>query len=217
MKFLNRLDAGRQLANKLRSYSGHDTVVVALPRGGVVLGAEIAKELEAPLGLVLVKKIGHPINPEFAIGAVAEDEQPIYNQVEANTIDEYWLRGAEARAHDFIAQRRELYYDSDFIPPPVQKKDIILVDDGMATGLTMEAAAKSLRARHAQKIIVAVPVASPESVDALEDIVDEVITLEEPYTFHGAVGNHYLEFEQVDDEEVRTLLREVEHTHPVLN
>lgn len=209
MRYTNRLDAGKQLARALHHFRSKDTVVLALPRGGVVLGAEIARELEAPLGLVLVKKIGHPSYPEYAIGAIAEDEKPIYNLNEVEIMDEYWLRGAESRARDLIYHRRELYYDGDFIPPEVKQKMVILVDDGIATGLTMEAAVRAVRQQGAQKIIVAVPIASPESVDILEDITDAIITLEDPYTFLGSIGSHYIDFDQVDDEEVRSLLREV--------
>lgn len=219
MSYVSREDAGKQLAQVLRRFKSNDLVVLALPRGGVILGAEIAKELEAPLGLVLIKKIGHPLYPEYAIGAIAEDEPPVYNPNEIEYMDEYWLRGAEARAQDMIRHRRELYYDGDFIPPNVEHKVVILVDDGIATGLSMEAAVRAIRNKNARRIIVAVPVASPESVDILEDIADRVIVLENPFSFSGVVGNHYMRFEQINDEEVQMLLREPReqkrHTIPV--
>jgi predicted phosphoribosyltransferase len=174
-----------------------------------VLGAEVAKELKAPLGLVLVRKIGHPGYAEYAIGALAEGEKPVYNEDEVASIDDHWLKQAETTARELIEHRRDLYYGEDFEPPVVTDKTVILVDDGVATGLTMEAAVKAMRNKKAKRIIVAVPVAPRDSVDHLEAIADEAIVLDNPDSFLGAVGSHYMEFEQVDDEEVRALLREV--------
>jgi len=214
MSYINREDAGRRLAQVLRHFKGKDTVVLALPRGGIVLGAEVSKELKAPLGLVLVRKIGHPSYSEYAIGAVAEGEKPVYNENEVATIDEEWLKEAEASARKLIEHRHELYYGENLTPPEVEDKVVILVDDGIATGLTMESAVRAVRNKKAKRIIVAVPVASRESVDTLDSMADEVVVLDEPEDFLGAVGAHYQEFEQVDDEEVRTLLREVNnHVH----
>lgn len=207
--FRDRVDAGQRLARVLKHFKGRDTVVLALPRGGIVLGAEVAKELKAPLGLVLVRKIGHPLFAEYAIGAVVEGEEPVYNENEVVTIDEVWLKEAEASARELIEYRHELYYGEDLAPPAIEDKVILLVDDGIATGLTMEAAVRALRHKRAKRIIVAVPVAPPESVNTLDSLADEVVVLEEPEAFIGSVGAHYREFEQVDDEEVRMLLREV--------
>jgi predicted phosphoribosyltransferase len=209
MAYLNRQDAAERLTQVLRHLKGTDTVVLALPRGGIVLGAEVARELEAPLGLVLVRKIGHPLYPEYAIGALAEDEKPIYNENERATINTTWLKQAENSARDLINYRHTLYYGKDIALPEVTSKVVILVDDGIATGLTVHAAVLAIKHKHAKSIIVAVPVASRESVDELEDIVDEVIVLEDPDDFLGAVAAHYQEFEQVNDEEVRELLWEV--------
>ncbi len=179
---------------------------MALPRGGVVLAAEVAKSLQAPLGLVLVRKIGHPSYAEYAIGAIAENNVAVYNKQEINTIDKTWLKSAEATARELINQRRKIYYGQDATTPAVGNKDVIIVDDGIATGLTMEAAVRSVRNKHPKQIIIAVPVASTESVERLQGLADQMIVLDKPEDFLGAVGSHYQEFDQVDDQEVRTLL-----------
>lgn len=210
MSYINREDAGRRLARALWRFRGaDDTVVLALPRGGVVLGAEVARALGVPLGLVLVRKIGHPSYAEYAIGAIAEDYEPVYNEGEAKTIGKDWLREAESEARELIRQRRDLYYGNDFQPPVVKHKTVILVDDGIATGLTMKAAVQATRNKQARHIIVAVPIASKGSLETMETIADKVVVLDNPEDFVGTVGGHYQEFEQVDDEEVRALLREV--------
>jgi predicted phosphoribosyltransferase len=211
MSYHNRQDAGKQLVNVLSQYKGMSVVVLALPRGGVVLGAEVANGLQAPLGLVLVRKIGHPSYAEYAIGAIAEDEAPVYNEQEIRGINKSWLKQAELSARELIQHRRELYYGEDFMPPKVKGKTVIIVDDGIATGLTMEAAALAVRNQHPKQVVVAVPVASQESVDRLKSMVDRVIVLDNPEDFLGAVGAHYQEFNQVNDEAVRALLREVHY------
>lgn len=214
MGYKNREEAGKSLAQMLRQYKGKDAVVLALPRGGIVLGAEVANELKAPLGLVLVRKIGHPSYSEYAVGAVAEGEKPVYNETEVATIDKYWLKDAEASARELLQHRHELYYGADLTPPDVEDKEVILVDDGIATGLTMEAAVRAVRNQKAKRIIVAVPVASRESVNALDSMVDEIVVIDKPENFIGAVGAHYQEFAQVNDEEVRAFLRmQKNHTH----
>lgn len=204
--FEDRVDAGQQLAKELMQFKGEDVVVLALPRGGVVLGAEVARTLEAPLGLVLVRKIGHPSYGEYAIGAVAEDGKAVYNQQELTSIDVAWLEKAEREARDLIERRRNLYYGRNFIPPSVDAKTVIVVDDGIATGLTMEAAVRTLQGK-AKRVIVAVPIAPSDSVTTLESLADEVIVLRDPAGFQGAVGAHYRRFKQVNDEEVKALLQ----------
>lgn len=209
MIFESREDAGRQLAGLLMDYKDRgDVVVLALPRGGVVLGAEVARVLNAPLGLVLVRKIGHPSAPEYAIGALAETEAPVYNEAEAAGIDPRWLELAERSARETIENRRNLYYGEDFIPPEVKSKTVVVVDDGMATGLTMEASVRSLAGRGAREVAVAVPVASFESIERLEQVADRVIVVDKPENFLDAIGNHYRHFQQVDDMDVKTLLWE---------
>lgn len=207
--YKDRIDAGQRLAKVLRHFKGKNTVVLALPRGGIVLGAEVAKELKAPLALAFVRKIGHPSFAEYAIGAVAEDEEPVFNKDELLGIDDAWLEDAVATARQLIERRRELYYDEDFTPPEVTGKTVILVDDGIATGFTMESAVRAMKSKHAKRVVVAVPVASRDAVETLEIIADDVIVLDSPEDFSGAVGSHYQEFDQVDDEQVRALLREV--------
>lgn len=209
MKYINREDAGKRLGKVLRNLKGKDVVVLALPRGGVIVAAEVAKELNAPLGLVLVRKIGHPGFPEYAIGAITEGQKPVYDESESAVLDKNWLVNAEKAARTVIEQRRQLYYGKDFIPPGINGKSVVLVDDGIATGLTMEAAVLAVRANKAKRITVAVPVAPQDSLDVLETMADEVIVLDDPKNFLWAVGNHYLEFEPVEDDEVRVLLREV--------
>ncbi len=211
MSYANRHDAGKQLAKALRRIKHEDPVILALPRGGVVLGAEVAKEFKSPLGLVLAKKISHPFYPEYAIGAIAEGEKAIYNETEVTSIDESWLAQAESSARELIKRRYDMYYDNGFTPPQVNGKTIIIVDDGIATGLTMEASVRAMRAQRAKRIIVAVPIAANDSASKLEELADEVIILENPKHFQGSVGSHYQEFEQVDDKEVISLLREANH------
>ncbi len=183
--------------------------MLALPRGGIVLAAEVARELDVPLGLIQVKKISHPFNPEYAIGAIAEGEQPIYNEDEITDIDSSWLKENENAAHSLIKKRRQLYYGNSIKPPEVSGKTVVIIDDGIATGLTMEAAVRAMQNKSAKHIVVAVPIASAESVSTLSTLVDEVIVLDAPENFLGAVGSHYHEFDQVNDMEVRSLLREV--------
>lgn len=207
--FVSRQEAGQALARALAKYRGEQAVVLALPRGGVVLGAEICRELNLPLGVVLVRKIGHPAYSEYAIGAVAEDQPPIYNSDEVELIDKSWLKQAEDKAHNLIKNRRTMYYGDELQPPDIKGKTAIIVDDGIATGLTMQAAIMAVRNKDPQKIVIAVPVASEESISTLEELADEIIVLEDSRYFLDAIGAHYLNFEQVSDEEVTDLLQEV--------
>lgn len=208
MIFRDRQDAGGRLAQSLHEYANKDAVVLALPRGGVVVGAEVARVLRIPLGVVLVRKISHPTYAEYAIGAVVEDEPPTYEQGETEAVDPSWLRSAETEARNLLAKRHHFYYDNEGTPPNIEDKLVILVDDGMATGLTMRASVQAVRHRHPAQIIVAVPVASREAIESLSHTVDEVRVLDDPRNFVGAIGGHYGEFDQVEDAEVKTLLRE---------
>jgi len=208
MWFIDRVDAGKQLAARLGKYHGR-AVVYALPRGGVMVGAEIAKELEAPLDLILVRKIGHPANPEYAIGAVAEGGEPVYNEAERQAVDEAWLAAAVRQERAENERRRQDYFPEDYKTPDVRDKVAILTDDGIATGLTMEAAVAALSTHHPKEIVVAVPVAPGDSVAHLKTVADEVIVLDSPDNFRGAVGAHYQNFPQVEDDEVIEILEEV--------
>lgn len=206
--FEDREDAGRQLAAKLVRFKGQDAVVLALPRGGVVLGAEVARRLKLHMGLVLVRKIGHPYSPEYAIGALAEHGKPIFNQGEVATTDAKWLEGALRAAGELIEQRRQDYYGQDYNSPKIKNKMVILVDDGIATGLTMQAAIKAAREQGAEKVVVAVPVSPVDSLNRIKQYADETMVLEPPAKFLGAVGSHYRHFDQVDDSEVKQLLKQ---------
>ena len=205
--FRDRAEAGRQLAQKLLQYRGKSAVVLALPRGGVVLGFEVARVLSAPLDIIAVRKIGHPYHPEYAIGAVDENDARILNEAEAAGVDQHWLT-KETEREVAEAKRRSSVYRGGKIPESLAGKVVILVDDGIATGLTMRLAVRSVRAQKPEKIIVAVPVAPTDSFEVLKDEgADEVVVLEPPEEFAGAVGAHYVRFDQVEDEEVVALLR----------
>jgi putative phosphoribosyl transferase len=206
MKFIDRQAAGQALARKLRGKMSDKTVVIALPRGGVVLGFEVAKSLDAPLGVILVRKIGHPAFSEYAIAALAEGEKLVYSGTGIMPVDELWLKEAEKKARNQIAQLRSLYFTQKYAQPVVEGSTAIIVDDGMATGLTMQAAIRAVRHMNPTEIIVAVPVASNESVELIEPIVDNFVVLDKPKNFRGSVGAHYLHFPQIKDLTVRQLL-----------
>ncbi len=207
MTFTSRHEAGLELAKALRNYRGTDTVVVALPRGGVVVGAVVAKFLRAPLGVQLVSRIGHPAYPEYAIGAVTPDCEPVFRQEEIQNINKEWLEEAITSARTVMKMRRELYADESFHMPSLSGRTAILIDDGMATGLTMEAALQAVKQHYPARIVVAVPVASNESVSVMKGYADEVIVLDDPAAFRLAVGSHYQSFPEVTDEQVRLILR----------
>jgi len=207
MIFTNRIDAGKRLASALISYKTQNVVVYALPRGGVVPGAEVARALDAPLDLVIVRKIGHPYAPEYAIGAVAEDGHKVMNRDELNTIDQQWFQDA-ARAEQEEARRRRKVYMRGRSSIPAKGKIAILVDDGLATGMTMFLAIEEVRHFKPRKIVVAVPVAPPEAIEELKNFADEVIALRICPDF-AAIGSFYLNFNQVSDEEVIELMDSV--------
>lgn len=203
--FQNRKDAGKQLAKELLRYRGKDAVVLALPRGGVVVGYEIVQALKLPLDIVVTRKIGHPSNPEYAIGAVDEKGTLLFNETEWRLIDEKRLKNDVERQKK-EARRRMQIYRGDKKPPEIEGKTVIITDDGIATGLTMRLAVMAVRAGKPERIVVAVPVAPYEVTDELKKEADEFIVLLPPEEFRGAVGAHYREFEQVEDEVVIQLL-----------
>lgn len=209
--YASRQEAGRHLAEALERLRDKDVAILALTRGGVVLGAEVARFLNAPLKLVLVRKISHPAYPEYAVGAVAGGGDPVYDETMTATLDEGWRKSAEADARKLIQFRRELYYGGIYKTPKIAGKTVVLVDDGMATGLSMLAAVQATRRKHPHRIIVAVPVASPDSVAKIRAVADEVLVLDEPRDFSGAVGAHYDYFPQVSDYAVKLLLEEADH------
>lgn len=206
MKFIDRRTAGQALTRKLREKISNKTVVVALPRGGIVLGFEVAKSLDAPLGVILVRKIGHPAFSEYAIAALAEGEKLVYSETDLMPVDELWLANAEKKTRGQIAQLRSYYFTQNYSQPEIAGSTAIIVDDGMATGLTMQAAIRAVRHMNPAKIVVAVPVASSESVEFIEPIVDDFVVLDKPKNFLGVVSAHYLHFPQIKDITARQLL-----------
>lgn len=204
--FHDRKDAGKQLARKLETYAGKATIVLALPRGGVVTGYEIAKALSAPLDIIVVRKIGHPSEPEYAVGAIDEHNASLLNEDATKFIPAELLQ-KEISTELAEATRRSRLYRKERVPLNIAGKIVIVADDGIATGLTMRLAVRSIKAQKPKKIIVAVPVAPFEAIRTLEEEgADEIVLLEPPETFAGAVGAHYEHFDQVEDDEViRTL------------
>jgi predicted phosphoribosyltransferase len=206
-RFLDRRDAGRVLAERLRHYaSREDVLVLALPRGGVPVAYEVARALDVPLDLFLVRKLGLPGHEEFAIGAIASGGVRVVNEelLQEFGIDDALLDEITRRESAEL-ERRERRYRGDRAPPDVEGRTVILIDDGLATGSTMRAAVAALRAERPEKIIVAVPTAARETCDELRPEVDEMICATTPEPFL-AVGLWYADFAQTTDEEVHTLL-----------
>jgi putative phosphoribosyl transferase len=206
--FADRRQAGKKLATQLASYANRpDVLVLALPRGGLPVAFEVARVIRAPLDVFLVRKLGVPGQEELAMGAIATGGVRILNeevtkqmQISSSAIDEV------ARREEQELTRRERLYRGDRPPPSVQGRTVILIDDGLATGSTMRAAATALRKMQPSKIIVAVPVAAAETCADLRSEVDEVVCGATPEPFM-AVGAWYSDFEQTSDDEVRELLR----------
>jgi len=202
--FANRAEAGRELARAVRALHPADPVVIALPRGGVPVAAEVAHALHAPLDLVLVRKIGAPTQPELALAAVVDGEPPdvvIDEEVKAMTgASREYVKQQLPDALRELARRRAVYLKGR--PPlALAGKTAIVVDDGIATGTTVRAALAALRRRRPARLVLAVPVAPRDTVAALRAEVDDLVCLHQPAWFH-AVGAHYVDFRQVDDDEV---------------
>jgi putative phosphoribosyl transferase len=206
-RFLDRRDAGRRLARRLIAYAGRDDVVVlALPRGGVPVAFEVAQALDAPLDVFLVRKLGVPGHPELAMGAIASGGVRIVNP---EVVDELAI-GADAidrvAAEETIElERRERLYRGGRPLPPLERQTVVLVDDGLATGATMEAAIAAVRQLRAARIVAAAPVGARESCGRLGAIADEIVCAETPM-FFNAVGQWYETFDQTTDDEVIDLL-----------
>ena len=208
MIYRNRSEAGKYLATHLSSYADRDDVLVlALPRGGVPVAFEVAKELHAPLDIFLVRKLGLPGHEELAMGAIAtggvrvlNDDVVDYLGISDDVIDS--IAAKELRELD----RRERAYRGNRPEPDVRGKTVVLVDDGLATGSTMRAAASALRQQSPARIVVAVPVSATETCDEYKMGVDEIICAATPERFYG-VGRWYSDFSQTTDEEVRELLK----------
>ncbi len=206
-EFLDRIEGGRALAGLLRQYAHRpDTVVLALPRGGVPVAYEVARELGVPLDVFLVRKLGAPMHEELAMGAIASGGVRVLNRevVEELEIRPEQIEATAAREEQEL-QRRERSYRDDRPAPEVRGRTAILVDDGLATGTTMRAAVAALRQQGPARIVVAVPVAAVQSCEDLVAEADEVVCARTPEPFY-AVGLWYRDFAQTSDEEVRELL-----------
>lgn len=212
MRFRDRREAGQKLAQTLAKYRGREGIIYPLPRGGVMLGVEIARALGMPLDLVIPRKIGHPYNPEYAICAVTEHGAPICNEREVAQVDPEWFRQRVEAERREARRRRELYL-AGRAPLPAEGKIAIVVDDGIATGLTMRAAIQDVKQRRPARVIVAIPVAPKDTADRLAREVDEVAALDVSDFYLGAVGAYYDDFPQLTDDEVILLLREVQPTN----
>jgi predicted phosphoribosyltransferase len=209
MAFFNdRVDAGKRLASALKDFSGKNGIVLAIPRGGVVVGYMIAKALNLPLDVIIPRKIGAPDNPELAIGAVAEDGTAILDQnlIKYLGVSREYIKEETERQKQEIGRRLKLY-KQDTSYPNLNGLDVIVADDGIATGSTMKAALASVKNRGAASITVAVPVGPPSTIDELEKIADRVVCLHTP-EFFQAIGEFYTDFSQTSDEEVIGLLQE---------
>lgn len=209
--FADRADAARALAQRLQQLQLPAPVVVfALPRGGVPIGAVVARTLQAPLDLVLVRKIGAPWQPELALAAVAEGEPPeivVDEEVRSSAgVDDAWIAREATRHLEELARRRQLYLRGR-APAAVEGRTAIVVDDGIATGTTMRAALKALRRRRPARLVLAVPVAPQDTLHMLRPEVDQIVCLATPHPFR-AVGLHYRDFDQVEDDEVMAALAE---------
>src|SRR5208283_5117023 len=209
MSFRNRSDAGRQLAKALAGYKDQQPVILALPRGGVPVAAQVAVALNAPLDLILVRKIGVPFQPELAMGAVVDGGAPIIvrnedvirlagiDESEFKTVCDEELAEIERRRQRYLGNRKHV---------DVSGRTAIVIDDGIATGATTRAALRATRTRKPKRLVLAVPVAATESLSALHSDADDVVCLEDHEPF-GAIGVYYADFSQVSDEEVIEILK----------
>jgi putative phosphoribosyl transferase len=206
-RYRDRTHAGRELASKLLEYADRPGVIVlALPRGGVPVAFEVAKALHAPLDVFVVRKLGVPGHEEYAMGAIATGGVRVLDErvVRATGVTRAELDAVTAVERREL-ERRERQYRGDRPPPDVAGRTVILVDDGLATGSTMRAAVEALREEGAARVVVAVPIAPPETCDAFRDIVDDIVCARTPEPFY-AVGLWYEDFSQTSDDEVRELL-----------
>ena len=214
MVFMDRRDAGQQLAVKLIGYKNKNPFVLGIPRGGVVVAAEVARELGAPLDVIIPRKIGAPFNKELAVGAVAPDGTTIFDERAL-----FMLGLKKADLEDQVRHeleeisRRSNTYRGNRKPPVLQGETVIMVDDGIATGMTARAALESVRKMGPESMVLAVPVASAEAVSQLNQYVDELVCLLVPDVFY-AVGQFYKDFRQTSDEEVINVMKELADRSP---
>jgi predicted phosphoribosyltransferase len=205
VRFTDRADAGRRLAERLRGELSADAVVLGLPRGGVPVGYEVAAALGLPLDVVVVRKLGLPYQPELAMGAVGEDVLVLNEHLlRAARVDAADLAAVERRERAEVARRTEALR-AGRPPVPIAGREVVVVDDGIATGSTARAACQVVRARGARRVVLAAPVAPTNTARALADAADELVLVHVSDRF-GAVGQFYVDFGQTSDEEVTALL-----------
>lgn len=207
MRFSHREEAARLLATRLAAYKGKHPLILAIPRGAVPMAKIIADTIGGDLDVVLVRKLGAPGNPEYAIGSVDEAGHVTLNPDTEGSYNESYIEDEKRRQMETMRKRRALYTP---IHPPIDpaQRLVIIVDDGIATGSTMLAALHAVRAKQPQKIVVAIGVAPKESLERLTNVADEVVCLHAPALF-SAVGEFFDEFPQVEDDEVVTMLRQL--------
>jgi len=212
MRFQDRLEAGELLGEKLKAYANNpDVVVLALPRGGVPVGAQVARKLHAPFDVFVVRKLGLPGHPELAMGAIASGGVRVLNGDVINTLrirDEV-INAVTAEEYQEL-KRREQSYRDNLPPPEVDGKTVIIVDDGIATGSTMVAAISALRQLNAGRVVVATPTVARSTYEYLRQNADDVVAVIVPEEFYG-VGQWYEDFSQTSDEEVHQLLGQMNH------
>jgi putative phosphoribosyl transferase len=207
MKFEDRQEAGKQLAKSLKKY-GKNSVCLAIPRGGVVVGVEVAKALKCSLDLIIIRKLGAPGNPELAIGATTSKGGLVVDRdlIESLGVNQHYLHAEHLKQLAEARRREKLYIKGK--SPEIIGKTAILVDDGIATGATIEAAINAIKEELPEKIVVATPVAPPSTVERLKKLVDDVVVVSTPEPFF-AIGEFFVDFPQVSDEEVIRNLEEV--------
>jgi len=206
MTFKDRADAGNQLAERLKEFTGRDDVLLyALPRGGAVVAAEVAKALKMPFDVIVTRKIASPDNEEYAIGALSETGETVWNEAERAANDAKKI-GEIVEREKKEAARRIKRYRQERPLPSFGGKTVVIVDDGVATGLTMQAAIKAAQHQDAARIIVAVPHGAKESLAELRRDGADIVALDEP-EWYGAVGEFYESFPQTSDDEVLALLK----------
>jgi putative phosphoribosyl transferase len=209
--FINRVDAGKKLSSALASTKSQNAIVLAIPRGGVIVGYEIARTRDIPLDVIIPRKLGAPSNPELAIGAVAEDGTLILNEelVSYLGVTEEYIKAESAKQRVEIERRLKSYRGSAPYPN-VKNRTVIVADDGIATGYTMKAALASVRKRGAKTVVMAVPVGPASTIVEMQNDADQVVCLYTPDPFY-AIGQFYENFAQTTDEEVIKLLKLSHH------